>query len=262
MIGRYGCIPDLVGADRGVKLARTTPTMTASELPEESNDLSLAFPPRMSQYSEGSCVWHSVTTAMRYNWINNGQPDIPLSRNQGYYDTRKREGTTASDAGCQIHNAINVAIEVGVCREELWPYDLTRWMEAPPDSVYADAIKHQGLEKMSVDVDPLAIRTALYIGKPVIIGISVFPSFESDHTATTGLVQMPGSAERVLSAHSMIIFKRSAAGFHARNWWEEYDQDGSVVVPWGMGGDCIIPEAYFTPEYAADLWVLLMTEAT
>lgn len=235
--------------------------MTASQLPEEA-DLSAALPPRVSQYSEGCCVWHSVTQALRYNWINSGQPDMALSRNYGYFRTRLREGTTASDAGCQIHNAIDVALEEGVCAESLWPYDLTKWMDAPPDSLAADAVKHQGLEKWSIDVDPLAMRTALYVGKPVIIGISVFPSFESELTAATGMVSMPGSAERVLSGHSMLIFGRSAAGFHARNWWEEYNADGSVAVPWGLGGDCIIPEAYFTQEYAADLWVLLTTEET
>ena len=227
---RYGCIPDLVGANRGLKLSRSTPTMSASELPEEA-DLSAALPPRLNQLSEGCCVWHSLTTALRYNWINNGQPDLALSRNQGYYDTRKREGTTSSDAGCQIHNAIDVAMEVGVCREELWPYDVSAWMNAPPATVYPDATRHEGLEKMSVDVDPLAIRTALYIGKPVIIGITVFPSFESEFTASTGEVQMPGSSEHVLSGHSMLIFGHSNAGFLARNWWQAYNPDCSIAVP-------------------------------
>lgn len=258
---RYGCIPDLVGVARGFKLERSTPTMTASQLPEEA-DLSAAMPPPMSQYSEGSCVAHGVTAALRYNWINNGQPDLRLSRNQLYYDTRKREGTTASDAGCQIHNAIDVALEIGVCEETLWPYDLTKWQDAPPDSVYADAIRHQGISKMSVGIDPLAVRTALYIGKPVIIGITVFPSFESEFTAATGEVQMPGSAERALSGHCMLVWGRSAAGFLARNWWQEYNADGSILVPWGLNGDCIIPEAYCTPEYAADFWSLLETETT
>jgi hypothetical protein len=253
----YGCIPDLARGPNKFSAAR--PTLTDSFLPDES-DITAAAPSRLSQLSEGSCVLHSVTTELRYNWINNGQPDIPLSINQLYYDVRKKEGTVASDVGCQIANAVDVARTVGVCRNELWPYDLTKWMDAPPDSVYADAIKHQGLEPWGVDVDPLAIRTALYLGKGVIIGISVFPSFEDDETAQTGYVKMPGSAERVISGHSMWACKRKPGFIGARNWWEEYDEFGNVTVKWGIGGDCWIPEAYFTPEYANDLWVISMTE--
>lgn len=262
----YGCVPDLVGVDRGRKFKLAAPTLSASQLPEESNDLSLIFKPRISQYSEGSCVAHGVTSALRYNLANDDQPDIMLSRNQLYYDTRKREGTTASDAGCQIHNAIAVAQEIGICEEKLWPYDLTKWIIAPPDSVYPDAIKHRSLEPMSVDVDPLAIRTALYVGKPVIVGISVFPSFEDVSVTETGFVPMPGSAERVLSGHCMVIYRRTSTGymgkpgFHAWNWWQEYDGDGNIIVPWGQDGDCVLPETYFVPEYAADLWALLRTE--
>lgn len=266
----YGCIPDLVGADRGRRFSLAAPTLSASQLPEESNDLSLIFKPRISQYSEGCCVAHGITSALRYNWVNDGEPDMLLSRNQLYYDTRKREGTTASDAGCQIHNAIAVAQEVGICQEGLWPYDLTKWMDAPPDSVYSDANKHTSLEPMSVDVDPLAIRTALMIGKVVVLGISVFPSFEDESVTQTGFVPMPGSAERVLSGHCLVAYRRTSTGYrpngigkpgiHCWNWWQEYDPaTGEVTERWGQDGDCVLPETYFVPEYAADLWSLLRT---
>lgn len=262
---RYGCIPDLVGAGRAHKFSAARPTLTASQLPEESDDLSPWLPKRMSQYSEGCCVWHGVTAALRYNWIVNGLQDIPLSRNDGYYRTRLREGTTASDAGCQIHNAIDVAMQEGVCAESLWPYDLTRWMEAPPDSVAPDRIKHLGLEKLSVDPEPLAIRTALLLGKPVIIGASIFPSFESDIATATGMIPMPGSTERVLSGHCIDIFRRTSTGWNGRpglhflNWWEEYDPvTGEVIVPWGINGTGVFSEDYC--EYLSDLWLLTMTQ--
>ncbi len=89
------------------------------------------------------------------------------------------------------------------------------------------------------------------MGHPVIIGISVYPSFEDDETARTGIVRMPGSREKVLSGHSMLVFARAPGWFKARNWWGE---------DWGIGGDCWIPETYFTDEYAADLWVISETE--
>lgn len=246
--GGYGYIPDLPG--RGRRFAARAPTLSDSFMPEEF-DLSTALPPRLMQYSEGSCCPHSVVTALRYNWINNGLPDVELSRNQLYYDTRKIEGTTASDAGCQISNAVHVAQTIGVAYEGLWPYDLTKWMDAPPPEIYTDAAKHEATELWAVNVDPLAIKTALYTGHPVIIGISVYPSFESDQTATTGFVQMPGSAESVMSGHSMLVWGGYSYGARARNWWG---------TDWGLGGDCVIPWSYFTDEYASDLWVISMSK--
>lgn len=264
----YGCIPDLVGANRGRLLSASRPTMSASQLPEESDDLSQWFPPPMSQYSEGCCVGHGITAAMRFNWIVNGLPDLALSRNQLYFDARKKEGTTASDVGCQIHTAINVAQTIGVCAESLWPYDLTKWMDAPPNSVYPDALKHLGIEAQSVDVDPLAIRTALFLGKPVVIGMSVFPSFEGDDVAATGLVPMPSSSEHVLSGHCVDIYQyistcwNGGPGFLFRNWWEEYDPvTGAVIVPWGIHGNGVL-SANYMPQYGADLWQITMTEET
>jgi hypothetical protein len=254
-IPRYGCIPDL--ARQGPKFAAARQTLTDSFLPDEAN-LSSAAPPRLNQLSEGSCCLHSVTTELRYNWINNGQPDVPLSINQLYFDVRRREGTINSDVGCQIANAVDVARTIGVCRNELWPYDVSKWADAPPDSVYADAIKHHGMEPWGVEVDPLAIRAALWEGKPVIIGFSVYPSFEDDDVTQTGYVKMPGSAERVMSGHSMWLFARKPGFFGLRNWWG-LDWGTGIADP-NIRGDCWMPEAYFTPEYANDLWVIAMTE--
>jgi C1A family cysteine protease len=239
---RYGCIPDF--ADRAPRFSGRRPTQDTSWLPAET-DLSIGLPPRLNQLNEGCCVAHGVTSALRYNWINNNRPDIPLSRNQLYYDCRKREGTIASDAGCQISTAIDVAVEVGVARESLWPYDVTRWSDAPPAKAYADATKHQGIGKWRVDVNPLSMRVALAVGHPVIIGISVYESFESDFVANTGIIPMPKSSEKVVGGHCMLVFARKPGWFGVRNWWGE---------DWGKGGDCWMPETYFTDEYAADLW--------
>jgi C1A family cysteine protease len=244
-MSRYGCIPSF--ANRVPKLSRSVPTMTLAQLPP-SIDLSASLPPVLNQVSLGSCTAHGVTEALRYNMIDNGDPDVPLSRLQMYYDSRAMEGSIASDAGAQIHDVIKVAAK-GVGREDLWPYDLTKWGDQPPAAVYADAIKHEAMEYRGVDVDPLAIKTALFTGRPVIIGITVYESFESDPVTATGIVPMPGN-ENIVGGHCMLCwgYGQKSGYFSVRNSWG---------ADWGDGGNCYLPEGYMgSPDYASDLWVI------
>lgn len=244
----YGFIPSIKD-QRDLKFSATPAGLMPEELLPASMDLRMSLPPVMNQYSIGSCTAHGVTAALRFNMINSGQPDIPLSRLQMYYDSRELEGTIASDAGAQIRDVIKVAAR-GVAREDLWPYDLTKWTDDPPAEAYADAVHHQAFEYRSVDVSVRAIKTALYTERPVIFGITVYDSFESNAVAKSGIVPMPRLHESVISGHCMLAvgYGQKPGYFTVRNSWGP---------DWGDGGDCYLPEAYLgSPQFASDLWVI------
>lgn len=254
MIGQawYGCIPDLPDQrDRKFMFSPAQALMPTSALPA-SVDLREWLPPVMDQGSLGSCTAHGVTAALRYNWINNDQPDIPLSRLALYYDSRMLEGSVASDSGAQIRDVIKVAAK-GVAREALWPYDLTKWSERPPQEAYKDAPLHEAIEYRRVDVSARAIKTALFTGRPVIVGVTLYASFESDSVAATGVVPMPAKHEHVVGGHCLLVwgYGQRPGFFSVRNSWGE---------SWGHKGDCFFPEAYLSsPDYASDLWVISST---
>lgn len=247
-MSRYGFIPSIKD-QRDLKFSATPAAlMPESDLPP-SMDLRMSLPPVMNQYSLGSCTAHGVTAALRFNMINSGQPDVPLSRLQMYYDSRAEEGTIASDAGAQIRDVIKVAAR-GVGAESLWPYDLTKWADTPPPAVYADDSNHLAFEYRSVDVSSRAIKTALYTERPVIIGVSIYASFESDAVAQTGIVPMPAAGESVLSGHCLLVwgYGQKPGYFSVRNSWGEN---------WGDRGDCYFPEAYLgSLDYGSDYWVI------
>jgi hypothetical protein len=56
-------------------------------------DLRPHCPPVMDQGELGSCTAHGITGALRYEMKRAGQPDVPLSRLQLYFDERAIEGT-------------------------------------------------------------------------------------------------------------------------------------------------------------------------
>jgi C1A family cysteine protease len=94
------------------------------------------------------------------------------------------------------------------------------------------------------------MREALAGGFPVMIGISVFDSFESDEVASTGIVPMPLATESLLGGHCMyaIGYDDKRKAFLVRNSW------GSN---WGIAGNCWIPYDYLgSTNFGADYWVI------
>jgi C1A family cysteine protease len=240
----YGCRPDTLDPRDRVSMA------TVDELPP-SVDLRPLCPPVMDQGALGSCTANAITGALRYNLRFFGKPDVPLSRLQLYYDERAVEGTINEDSGAEIRDGIKCANKSGVAHETLWPYDIGAYTREPPASIYEDAAFFQALTYERVSVDVQSIKTALARKFPVVIGISLFESFESDEVARTGIVPMPNlDSEQLIGGHCMYVvgYGQKPGYFTVRNSWHD---------DWGDRGDCYIPENYLgSPDYGSDYWII------
>lgn len=245
----YGHIPDRDGHSEMMKA--TPPLVISPDLVPATWYIGKNAPRHMYQAPLGSCAIHSVIAAMRYNLMNSDRPDVALSRLQLYYDVRAREGTIGVDAGARIRDVVDIASTVGVAREELWQYDPNKWTDQPTPDVYADALLHRGVSLRPIDTNPLAMKAAIFTGRPVIIGIEVFKGFESDEARETGIVPMPSPGETPIAAHSMIHvgYGQKPGYFTDLNWWYE----------WGDDDFCYMPEAYFIPRYSTDNWSIDQT---
>jgi C1A family cysteine protease len=246
---RYGCRPDRPdGRDHRFALSWFSPARYMPEaLLPAAVDLRASMPPVMDQGELGSCTAHGVTAALRFNLIDTGRPDVPLSRLQLYYDSRALEGDVGADAGAEIRDVIKCAAR-GVGRETLWPYAPARWTEKPPASVYADAVNFAAIDYQRVAVSARGLRTALYVGRPVVIGVTLFASFESDVVAASGRVPMPGRGEREVGGHCMVVCGYGPGEtFTVRNSWGD---------AWGDRGDAYLPAAYLE-AYGRDFWTIL-----
>lgn len=225
------------------------PTFTHETLPSVV-DLRSKCPPVMNQGELGACTAHGITGALRYDLIKQGLADIPLARLQLYYDERAAEGTIKSDSGAEIRDGIKCAAKFGVAPESLWPYDISKFKKKPPATVYKAAKSERALKYERVDVDVHAIKSALAQGFPVVIGISVYESFEGDDVAKTGVVPMPNANEELLGGHCLycVGYGSKPGYFTVRNSWGE---------DWGDKGDCYIPEAYLgNSDLGEDYWTV------
>jgi C1A family cysteine protease len=255
--GRHalGRKPDVVTHD----LIQKYPQMYMSKRVEKSPnlasittvDLTAKFPPVYDQGALGSCTANAILGAYVFEMIKQKEDPIELSRLFLYYEERAKEGTTSTDAGAAIQDGVWVLQNgAGVCRESLWPYDITQFASQPPPEAYADATNHRVVTSQRLSGQLNDLRQTLVNGDPIVFGIEVYSSFEGPGVDKTGVIPMPNTrTEQLLGGHAILLvgYNDSKQLFKFRNSWGQN---------WGVNGYGFIPYAYVTSRMASDFWVM------
>jgi C1A family cysteine protease len=230
------------------------PPAAAPALP--SVDLRPRMPPIGDQGQLGSCTAWASTAAYRYELDRQQLADFEPSELFQYYRSREIMGRQylKVDSGAEIRDAVKALAKYGACPEALWPYDISKFAKAPPAKATRAAKPHLVLQYQAVDPTAAAIESALASALPVVIGISIYASFESDEVARTGVVPMPSTTEQLLGGHAVLIvgYDRQASRFTVRNSWGP---------GWGDQGYFYLPYEYvLNAQLASDFWVLAKVE--
>jgi C1A family cysteine protease len=251
MTRRYGWRPDLPDHRDHIYLANQR---GSAQLPPIV-DLRSSCPPVLDQGELGSCTAHALAQAHLYCQMREagGYDSLP-SRLWIYYQERAKEGTIESDSGAQIRDGIKVLAAMGAPPEDLWPYEPARFSQEPPQTAQEAASAHQVTSYSRVDQTLFHLRHCLSVGFPFVFGFTVYPSFETDAVAQTGIVPMPGKGESPLGGHAVMAagYNDSKRHFLVMNSW------GSS---WGQGGFFELPYDYLlNPQLADDFWTIRIVE--
>lgn len=217
-------------------------------IPEEL-DLRNRCSPVVDQGDLGSCTANAMGSGLReYLEIKNKQTFVTLSRLYLYYHERLLEGTVTEDSGAQIRDGMKVLKKLGICPEALHPYDISKFTDAPSQAAEEAA----GQYKISYYQRLYTIRDVQHClagGYPVVVGMTVYESFESNSVTKTGIVPTPKRYEQILGGHAMLIVGYKKIGqalyFVVRNSWG---------TAWGDQGYCYIPAKFITKGIIFDLW--------
>jgi C1A family cysteine protease len=217
-------------------------------------DLRVKCPDLYNQADSNTCTGQSTGFAIHYDrGIESPGVDIESLQPSAlfpYYNGRTLDHSEDMDGGCQIRNVMKGLNKYGYCDEELWPFDLDKICVRPATAAYEQASHRDIVDYRRVGQSADLIRAALASERPVIFGISIYTSFESDQVATSGEIPMPGSKESFLGGHAI-----AAVG---------YDDDLQLVIfrnSWGIGwgdrGYGYLPyRLVFDPNLAADFWTV------
>lgn len=138
-----------------------------------------------------------------------------LSRLYHYYYERKHMSDSQNnyinqDSGASIADAIWVLHNNGAPNEGDWVYNISKFTQRPPAIADAHAKYNQDAANIaSEEIQPGDIRTvklSLSQGFPVLLGISVYDSFESEKVAATGYVPVPDvNNEQLQGGHAVAV---------------------------------------------------------
>jgi C1A family cysteine protease len=234
------------GWRRGLPGDRRFPRLALPSYPKLAPAASLMetgfLPPVWDQGSSGSCSGHGTTAAIMYARAKQGLAFIDLSRLFPYWNARVTEGTSASDGGAVIADVVAASQEFGDCPYADLPTDPSLVTVAPPTQAFSDAIIHKTLGATRVwgasgaGLQYHAKHCISVLGLPVVLGFTVYESFESDQVANTGIVPMPGPAEKVLGGHAVLVVA--------------YDDDSQLLTLRNSWGDGWGQKGYFQAPYA------------
>ncbi|SPF37543.1 Xylellain [Candidatus Desulfosporosinus infrequens] len=231
------------------RVFRSTQFKTITVLPKNI-DLRFGCSPVVDQGELGSCTANAIASGLREYWENSSGKLTMLSRLWLYWEERNTEGTVNEDAGASIRDGMKILQKIGCAPEADWPYDVTKFTQTPPSKANLDAPQFKITEYHRV-TNLTLLKIALSEGYPLVIGIKVYESFESDQVAQTGIVPLPKQGEQFLGGHAVLAvgYKDDAkiqgqGVVICRNSWGEN---------WGDKGYFYLPYSYFN-NYVTDMW--------
>ncbi len=186
---------------------------------------------------------------------------VRASRLFEYYASRRIEGTTSTDAGATIRDAIKAGVTYGVVDETVYPYDVNKFALNPPKANWDAALLHKVTSYHAItdgDIETMKVMLSGAVPFLVGFGFTVYDSFMTQQTATTGLVCRPAKGEGIQGGHAVTLVgyddnkvmpDGSKGAFLVRNSWG---------TSWGVyGGHFWFAYNYMSdPALASDVWVV------
>jgi C1A family cysteine protease len=228
--------------------------VTAPPLPDL--DLRSVQPPIFDQGQLGSCTGNGISAELEAQALSQGLPFQAISRLFIYYNERDIEGTVDSDSGANIRDGIKSVNTTGACAESEWAYDISKFTVKPPPQCYTDALNFTASKYESVNQTLNDLQSALSSGRGLVIGISVYDSFESEETANTGIVSIPAASESQVGGHCVRLVGYTNNGINGIPA-KHFIGANSWGVDWGLKGYFAIPYEYIlNPGLASDFWLI------
>lgn len=201
----------------------------------------------------GSCTGNACAGAIDLMDKKRYNRNTRVSRLFIYYYERLLEGTVNYDSGAYVRDAIRATYTYGAPLETLWPYNINAFKTRPSNAAIADAATRKVTQYMSV-ANHAACLNALANGYPVLIGFTVYSSFESGNwwqQSGSGLMPYPNTTrESVLGGHCVLLvgYDNTHNYYIVRNSWG---------TSWGKGGYFYMPyQVIQNSSMSSDFWAI------
>lgn len=198
------------------------------------------------QQQLGSCVGNAVTNAYEL-MVKRLYPVAftDLSRLFVYYNARDIENMLGQDEGVyEIRSALKGLKSHGVCKEQIWPYDISRVNEKPSIEAYQEA-QHRSIVSYSAVSTLNEILDAINSNQPVVTGITIYSNFYLVDM-NNSVLSLPKSSDQKIGGHAVTLLGYSLP-------LQQILAKNSFGQDWGQGGYFWLPFEYVR-EYTFEHW--------
>jgi C1A family cysteine protease len=217
-------------------------------------DMEPHMAPVFDQGSLGSCTGNAFVGALEFlenkraGFVNTDAAFVGLSRLYVYFNERLLEGTINEDDGALIGDGIKAIANYGACKEEFFPYDVTKFAQHPSIQAYADGATRKAVQFSQPDLSQDAFLQTLAGGYPIVIGMECFSGL--DLVGPNGMLPMPSPGEQSEGGHAVLVcgYDLARQVLKVRNSWG---------ADWGARGYFFMPFAYaFAERHVTDAAVI------
>jgi C1A family cysteine protease len=197
----------------------------------------------------GSCTGQAIAGAIELLDKRAGK-NLDVSRLYIYYYERLLEGTVNYDRGAYIRDGMRAVYNYGAPLESLWPYNISKFKTAPTTQAIQDGAKRKVTSYQAV-ANHQGCLDSLANGFPIVIGFSVYSSFQSATVARTGVMPYPNtSREQLLGGHAVLLvgYDKTKQVYIVRNSWGPN---------WGDRGYFYMPfQVIQNTSMSSDFWTI------
>lgn len=247
LMKKYGWRPDT--PDKRDRRYMVPANINAAALPT-SVDLRAEMPPVWNQGELGSCTGQAIAADCHYQMIRQKGRVFQPSPLFIYYNERVIAGTVMQDSGAELRDGFKAINRWGICSEEKWSYDISKFRVKPSRACYAEGVKHKIYDYARLGQSLIQFKACLASGDPFVFGFSVYESYESGPVNSTGIMAMPNGRENMLGGHAVLAvgYDDARKVIIVRNSWG---------VEWGDKGYFYMPYDYIVDDdLAADFWTV------
>lgn len=210
-----------------------------ASVPRTSVDIRKEYsvPAILDQGNLGACVSNEVSNALRYCLLKYKNFDFQPSRLFIYYFARLLDGAPLTeDTGTSVRAGLKAVARYGAPSESWEPYVLTRFADQPSKMAMSAGRQHiKSFKYLKVSQNLDEIKRVIADGFPVICGVQVYSSFESDRAIKSGNIPMPDiETETLQGGHCVALYgydDEKKIFIMMNSWGTQVGQQGWFTIP-------------------------------